>query len=83
MTVQPRPMMLKVSDVKQYLYCPRIVYYTYVAPVPRRITFKMRYGKEQHVDLDLNERCTCQSIWSSSSLSRPAFRESCTGALYS
>ena len=41
-------MFLKVSDIKQYLYCPRIIYFTYVLPVEKKITAKMAYGKEEH-----------------------------------
>lgn len=43
---------LIVSDVKQYAYCPRIPFYRYAMPVERRPTFKMEYGKEQHVNLE-------------------------------
>lgn len=46
----------KVTDIKQYIYCPRIIYYTYVLPVERKITFKMEFGKEQHIELDRLER---------------------------
>ncbi|MBE0467359.1 MAG: CRISPR-associated protein Cas4 [Candidatus Desulforudis sp.] len=49
-------MMLKVSDVKQFLYCPRVVYFTYVMPVPRKVTRKMEYGKEEHLDIERLER---------------------------
>ena len=40
---------LKVSDIKQYFYCPRVVYFYYVLPVKVKTTFKMDYGGEQHV----------------------------------
>lgn len=40
---------LKVSDIKQYLYCPRIVYFTYVLPVEKKTTPKMEIGKEEHL----------------------------------
>jgi len=41
--------MLTVSDVKQYPYCPRIVYYTYLLPLRARpITYKMAEGKLEH-----------------------------------
>lgn len=40
--------MLKVSDIKQYLYCPRVVYFTYVLPVEKKVTPKMAVGKEEH-----------------------------------
>jgi len=41
-------MIFTVSDIKQFLYCPRIVYFTYVMPVQKKTTFKMEYGKEEH-----------------------------------
>lgn len=40
---------LKVSDIKQYLYCPRIIYFTYVLPVEKKVTPKMDIGKEEHI----------------------------------
>jgi CRISPR-associated exonuclease Cas4 len=36
---------LRVNDVKQYAYCPRIVFYQYTMPVQRKATFKMEHGK--------------------------------------
>ncbi|MCK4260995.1 MAG: CRISPR-associated protein Cas4 [Halanaerobiales bacterium] len=39
---------LKVTDLKQHSYCPRIVYYTYCQPVRKKTTFKMKFGKEEH-----------------------------------
>ncbi len=35
---------LKVTDIKNYLYCPRLVYFHYNFPVRKKITFKMQYG---------------------------------------
>lgn len=37
--------MLRISDIKQYIYCPRIVYYSYLMPVEKKTTFKMDHGK--------------------------------------
>lgn len=48
--------MIKVTDIKQYVYCPRIIYYTYVMPVEKKISFKMEYGREQHLELDRLEK---------------------------
>ena len=42
---------LRVSDVKQYIYCPRIIYFYYVLPIPRRVTKKMEYGRLEHVEI--------------------------------
>lgn len=36
----------RVSDIKQWFYCRRIVYYAYCLPDVRPITFKMIYGRE-------------------------------------
>lgn len=35
-----------VSDLRQYLYCPRIIYYHYCLPQIRPVTYKMTAGKE-------------------------------------
>ncbi len=47
---------LRVSDLKQYIYCPRIVYFYYVLPVPRRVTRKMEYGKMEHFEISRLEK---------------------------
>ncbi|MEW6522247.1 MAG: CRISPR-associated protein Cas4 [Bacillota bacterium] len=47
---------LTVSDVKQYVYCPRIIYYTYVVPVEKKPSFKMSVGQEAHLDLERLEK---------------------------
>jgi CRISPR-associated exonuclease Cas4 len=46
------PLALRVNDLKQYAYCPRIVFYQYAMPVQRKATFKMEHGKivEQKVE---------------------------------
>ncbi len=49
-------MELRVADVKQYLYCPRVIYYTYVLPVERKVTHKMTHGREEHFRIDRLER---------------------------
>lgn len=49
-------MKLRVSDIKQFIYCPRVVYYQYVLPVDRKITRKMEYGREEHLELDRLEK---------------------------
>lgn len=36
---------LRVNDLKQWLYCPRIVFYQYAMPVPSRRTWKMEQGQ--------------------------------------
>jgi len=47
---------LRVTDLKQYIYCPRIIYFTYVCPVEKKVTRKMRYGSEAHLELDRLEK---------------------------
>jgi CRISPR-associated exonuclease Cas4 len=43
---------LNVADIKQYLYCPRVIYFHHVVPVERRTTRKMEYGREGHVEFE-------------------------------
>jgi CRISPR-associated exonuclease Cas4 len=47
---------LRVTDIKQYIYCPRIVYFTYVCPVDKKVTAKMQFGQEAHLELDRLEK---------------------------
>ena len=36
---------VKAVDVRQFVYCPRIIYFIYVMPVQKAATFKMTHGK--------------------------------------
>ena len=36
--------LFRVVDLKQYVYCPRIVYYHHCLPQVRPVTFKMEAG---------------------------------------
>lgn len=49
---------LRVSDIKQFVYCPRVVFYNYVMPIGKVATFKMEYGKiaEDKINLLENRR---------------------------
>lgn len=47
---------LSVTDLKQYLYCPRIPYFQHVLNVPRPVTYKMKHGTLQHLELDRLEK---------------------------
>lgn len=49
---------LRVSDLKQFVYCPRVVFYNYVMPVEKKATFKMEHGKiaEDRIDRLENRR---------------------------
>jgi len=44
-----------VNDLKQWDYCPRIVFYNTVMPVARKSTIKMERGKEVEIKLDALE----------------------------
>ncbi len=49
--------LLEVTDLKQYTYCPRIVYYRYCLPTIRPVTILMEEGIRQHsVEEDREER---------------------------
>jgi CRISPR-associated exonuclease Cas4 len=47
--------LLRVTDLKQFEYCPRIVFYNTVMPVDRKITVKMERGKQEEIRLDALE----------------------------
>src|SRR5450756_643887 len=54
-----RGIALSVSDVRQWVYCPRIVYYRLCQPLRRPVTYKMEEGKLQHLRIEeLEERRT-------------------------
>lgn len=42
------PLLLRVTDLKQWRYCARILYWTYVAPVDKRLPPKVEYGAADH-----------------------------------
>lgn len=46
---------LEVTDLKQYLYCPRIVFYRYCLPQVRPVTFLMEEGIRRHQEEDEKE----------------------------
>lgn len=48
MIVKPPKPIINVTDIKQYYYCKRIIYFTYCQPVQKKNTYKMEFGKEQH-----------------------------------
>ncbi len=47
--------MFLVSDLRQYTWCPRIVYYHYCLPDVRPLTFKMQAGLEAQASETLRE----------------------------
>jgi len=48
--------MVTVSDVKQYLYCPRIIYFDHVLHVPKPFDLKLSVGKEKHDTITSKEK---------------------------
>ncbi|MGH2366232.1 MAG: CRISPR-associated protein Cas4 [Chloroflexota bacterium] len=50
------PPWLTVTDVRQYLYCPRVLYYMAHRPAARRPTAKMDEGTQVHAQTDELER---------------------------
>jgi CRISPR-associated exonuclease Cas4 len=47
---------LRVHDLKQWAYCPRIVFYNYVMPVDKKRTYKMQHGRSAEEALDRLEK---------------------------
>jgi CRISPR-associated exonuclease Cas4 len=47
---------LRVNDLKQFEYCPRIVFYNTVMPLERKVSFKMQRGSEAEFRLDALEK---------------------------
>jgi len=53
---EAEPLVFRVIDLKQYIYCPRVAYYHLVLPDVRPITYKMESGQERHVAEEDRER---------------------------
>jgi len=47
---------IRVTDIKQWFYCPRVVYFTYIMPVRKKTTAKMEFGVEAHEVVSALER---------------------------
>lgn len=47
---------LRVNDIKQYAYCPRVVFYQYSMPVNKKATWKMEQGKIAEEQIDKLEK---------------------------
>jgi CRISPR-associated exonuclease Cas4 len=52
----PNLISLRVNDLKQFEYCPRIVFYNTVMPLERKTTVKMERGKDEEFRLDALEK---------------------------
>ncbi|MCI0575416.1 MAG: CRISPR-associated protein Cas4 [Chloroflexi bacterium] len=50
------PFTFRVTDLKQHVYCPRILYYHTVLPAVRPVTYKMEAGLEAHSAAEGRER---------------------------
>ena len=51
-----KKVMVRVIDLKQYVYCPRVFYYQLVLPQIRPITYKMEAGIQAHVSAEKREK---------------------------
>lgn len=38
---------VRVSDLRQWTYCPRVVYFSQVCPLPKHESYKMKLGREK------------------------------------
>lgn len=47
--------MFRVSDLKQWFYCPRVLYWTHLMPVDRNVTAKMEFARQSHQAVSLLE----------------------------
>ncbi len=54
--MEEQPFTFRVIDLKQYVYCPRVLYYQTVLPEIRPITHKMEVGAEAHVQVSAQEK---------------------------
>ena len=50
------PWLLRVTDLKQFAYCPRIVFFDYYLPGVRSTTFKMQHGIEAQDRIETLEK---------------------------
>lgn len=50
------PFTFRVTDLKQYVYCPRILYYHTVLPQVRPLTYKMEAGIRAHTQAEGREK---------------------------
>lgn len=48
-------LLLEVTDLKQWVYCPRVVFYRYCLPTIRPITYSMERGIQAHEEATARE----------------------------
>jgi CRISPR-associated exonuclease Cas4 len=54
---------LRVSDLRQWLYCPRVLWWTYICPLSKLESFKMRQGlRKEHRLQHLQKRRTLRAF---------------------
>lgn len=53
---QQEEMTFRVIDLKQYVYCPRILYYHTILPEVRQLTYKMEAGIHAHQQTEGKEK---------------------------
>ena len=54
--MEQEPLIFRVIDLKQYIYCPRILYYHTVLPAIRPLTYKMEAGINAHTQTEGKEK---------------------------
>lgn len=54
--MEREPFVFRVTDLKQYAYCPRILYYHTVLPQVRPVTYKMEAGIAAHRTAESREK---------------------------
>jgi CRISPR-associated exonuclease Cas4 len=54
--MEEREIIFTVTDLKQYAYCARVVFYTYCLPLLRPVTYKMEAGIAVHEEEEKRER---------------------------
>ncbi len=54
--MESEPFMFRVIDLKQYVYCPRILYFHTVLPAVRPLTYKMEAGINAHTQEEGREK---------------------------
>jgi CRISPR-associated exonuclease Cas4 len=47
--------MIRISDIKQYIYCPRVIFYHHCLMVDKKKTYKMEHGSSEHEIIELLE----------------------------
>lgn len=58
----PQPI-VRVSDLRQWIYCPRVVWWTQVCPVGKHVSYKMRQGLQKERRLQfLQKRRTLRAF---------------------